>query len=124
MRVTPAALIGSTSTIRSTRCSRIPWMGKSVSIVRANSAQHFGELPFCLRDRRTQTREIRLSVQPDVRHGVPTPRLATLAVKGTSKIPRFGMGIWEICSLGSGWLLRLSHTCHQGTGTTRLLYLS
>ena len=38
IRVTPAALTGSTSTIRSTSRSRIPWIGKSVTIVRANSA--------------------------------------------------------------------------------------
>ena len=37
MRVTPAAVIGMTSTIRSTRWSRIDWIGKSVTIVRANS---------------------------------------------------------------------------------------
>ena len=35
--VTPAAVTGRTSTMRSTRWSRIPWIGKSVTSVRANS---------------------------------------------------------------------------------------
>ena len=37
MSVTPAASTGRMSTIRRTRWSRIPWIGKSVSRVRANS---------------------------------------------------------------------------------------
>ena len=37
INVTPAAVIGRTSTMRRTRCSRIPWIGNSVAIVRANS---------------------------------------------------------------------------------------
>src|SRR4051812_13710096 len=37
MSVTPAAEMGSTSTMRSTTWSRIAWIGKSVTRVRANS---------------------------------------------------------------------------------------
>ena len=37
MSVTPAPVIGMRSTMRSTRWSRMPWIGKSVTIVRANS---------------------------------------------------------------------------------------
>ncbi len=37
IKVTPAASIGRTSTMRRTRWSRIPWIGKSVRRVCANS---------------------------------------------------------------------------------------
>ena len=37
INVTPAPVIGRISTVRCTRWSRIPWMGKSVAIVRAKS---------------------------------------------------------------------------------------
>jgi hypothetical protein len=37
MSVTPAEEMGSTSTMLSTNRSRIDWIGKSVTIVRANS---------------------------------------------------------------------------------------